>query len=208
MNEHQPDSPLAKIVQALAAEFGDGWSVDGAASYAHGVFLDGPDVRLFVRDPEYRHGTPPTRLEISGSIPATVPRSRRNGAGYGFDWGKIGVAGTRPVPQIRAEIERRLLETARTAFVGVLEREARDAAERAARQSVRDQLATLLPRPRLRQEDESATSSVITTYAATGLPVHGEWTIDHDGSHVDVTLSGLTPAQARQIAVLLYRKAS
>lgn len=206
MSDNQLDSPLAKIVQALAAEFGDGWSVDTAASYAHGVYLDGPDVRLFVRDPEYRHGTPPTRLEITGAVPTAVPEGRRYDAGSGFEWGKIGVAGTRAIPEIRADIGRRLLETARAAFVGVLEQEARHAVERTARQVVRDQLAALLPGARIRPEDEADRSSEVTTYAEPAMPVHGDWKINHDGSQVDLTLSGLTPAQARQIAVLLYRQ--
>lgn len=208
MNDFLPGSPLAVLVTDLVAEFGDGWSVDIQASYLHGVFVDGPDVRLFVRNPDYGASADLAKLEITGSVPTSVPTHRRHSAGRGLDWGKIGVSATRPVEQICKDIRTRLLDTARAAYAAVLAGETRDAADRAARHAMRDQLIALLPDPRVAKEDDDAARTDITAYGPGESELHTEWRLNRDGTQLNLKLSGLTPSQARQIAVLLftYRK--
>lgn len=203
MNDYRPDSPIAKLAQALAAEFGEGWSVDAEGSYAHGVFIDGPDVRLYVRDREFRaNDEAPTRLEISGAVPTSVPLSRRIAVGTGLDWGSIGVTATRPVDQIRAEIERRLLGTARTAWVGVIDKMNREAADRAARHAARDTLAPLIPSAVVRAEQDGENATRVESGA--GARPMSDWALNFNGTHVDVSVTGVPMSVARQLAVLLY----
>lgn len=77
-----------------------------------------------------------------------------------------------------------------------------------ARRAARDQLIALLGRdPQVQEESEDATTSVIVAYSLGGtIGVRGEWHLHEDGRSLSVELSGLSPAQARQIAALLYRR--
>lgn len=207
MNDYNSTTPIAKFARALVVEFGDGWSIDTEASYLHGVFLDGPEVRLYVRDLNYGDRESDLgKIEITGSVPTVIPVGRRNDAARGLDWGHLKVSAARPVDAVRADIERRLLATARAAFAAVLKGETPDAADRAARHAVRDGLATLMPEPRIQPEDDTDTRSNIATYTDTGpgSMLTTSWRINHDGTHLKVTLDGITPTTARQIAALLF----
>lgn len=208
MNDYDPKTPIARFVTQLAAAFGDGWTVDADASYMHGVFLNGPDVRLYLRDPNY-YGQPGPlgKVEITGSVPASIPVHLRNSAGHGLEWGKISVSADRDIERIRGDIERRLLTTAREAHAAVLAREASDAANQAARHTLRDQLAVLLSHPRIGKDEADDNHTEILSYGGeNGGDPCAEWRINHNGTRVRVTIDGLTPSQARQIAVLLYPK--
>lgn len=212
MSDYHPDTFVAKVGRALVGQLGDGWSVDTDASFQHGCYLDGPDVRLYLRDVDPvlfddRTG----RIEISTSLPASIPaanaRFNEVRAHVRPDSKKITVDGGRPIEAIAADVARRILPAARTLHANAVAYLAERVADATARHAVRDTLLTMLgSHPEVGWEAASDTETTITAYTEgkTG-GARGEWWLNHDGTEINLKLTGLTAHQARQIAVLLYR---
>jgi hypothetical protein len=202
MTDYRPESEIARLAVAVAAELGDGWSVDPATGMSHGCHLDGPeDVRLFVRDVDNVSLYPGRKLgkvEISGSYPQGADKIV-----YGVERHMIGVTGTRPADAIARDISRKLVPPVAAEMAKIRTRIAEFETNRAARHVVRDELAAMLPGARVGAENDYDTSSNIDHYPAEG-DGYSRWRINHTGTQVsEVTIRSLPIDKGRRIAAIL-----
>jgi hypothetical protein len=141
-----PPTTLTELAAAIAAELGDGWTLE--PQDRHYTYLAGPACRLHLRQPTY----PPrdaARVEISGSYPHRPGAPYRSPRDYGLvERGQtepsISVAASRGAATIAKEIRRRLLAEVERITAGILERHAQEAAHAAVTLTNAEQLAAAL----------------------------------------------------------------
>lgn len=199
----EQNSPIVTLTRALAEAFGEGWTAIPSPHTQQVCHLAGPDAALAVVEPHPDEPRQGTAARIVTALPLSIPERVRSTVGHGVEHTEIKVTATRPVEGIRRDIERRILPYARTVHSETLARGTRLHANITARHELRDELVARMPHAVVARESVDDNTN-LTTFATGGSEVHGGWQVNRTGTSVTVTLSHLTPEQARRIAELLY----
>jgi hypothetical protein len=197
------DSPIVTLARDLADALGTDWSAIPSTTNPYFCHLVGPDACMSLREPHPYGPREGTTVRISTALPTSIPDELRTNVGSGVEHATINVSVTRKTAAIARDIERRLLPDARTVHTAAIARLAQLRSATTARHRLRDQLTKRMPGAHVGAERVDARETTLTSGVA-GESVDGVWEINHDGTRVKATLSGLSPDQARRIAKLLY----